>query len=401
MCGLFPRIHRCADGRQSTSGSAAFRASRAGSPAAPLAFAAAGFRRRRPPRDPRRVFFFGLGASPSVDAGPPPPRAGSPHRRAPDPAGGSAPRRPRADRSRRLCALGASVVASAFFRRRPRAIRAGCASSAWAHLPQRPPRSAPPPRAPPPPAPRPLPRRPPPSVPQASRSCSGARVGFSASASAVIGGSVGWPVGELRVRRSSRTRVIRTWRACRRASRPLRWRCRCRRASCRRSDRGGRPPREELSSWPSSTGASGWSFASGPRATTSKCSGGTPSFGSMKIRRRVRSSMARSRSARSAQPRRVGSARRGRRRCVSSLRASVACVPLRRRRRPPRRRCRRPPGRAALREDLAWPVRDVLARHLHEAERRDLDDGSSSGRARAPSSTPPRRRPGSSGSPCR
>ena len=59
-------------------------------------------------------------------------------------------------------------------------------------------------------------------------------------------------------------------------------------------------------------------------------------------------------------------------------------------------------GRALPGQDLARPVGDVLAGHLHEAERRDLDDVRlrpvALELARA---ARPRRTPGSSGSPCR
>ena len=59
-------------------------------------------------------------------------------------------------------------------------------------------------------------------------------------------------------------------------------------------------------------------------------------------------------------------------------------------------------GRALLGEDLARPVGDVLPRHLDEAERRDLDDvGLRPVALELVCGAPPRRSPGSSGSPCR
>ena len=59
-------------------------------------------------------------------------------------------------------------------------------------------------------------------------------------------------------------------------------------------------------------------------------------------------------------------------------------------------------GRALARQDLARAVGDVLARHLDEAERRDLDDvGLRPVALELLRAARPRPRPGSSGSPCR
>ena len=112
---------------------------------------------------------------------------------------------------------------------------------------------------------------------------------------------------------------------------------------------------------PSSTGASGWSFPSEARATTSKCSGSTPSFGSMKNRRRVRSRCSEpfgpgpiSAAATCGFSSSEGGAARAR--CEHPRHA-----PPRRRQRPPRRRCRRLPRRTALGEDLARADDDLAS----------------------------------------
>ena len=166
-------------------------------PAAAVVPAPAGFFRPRPPREPRRVFFFGVaGAVPSV----------STSVSAASGSSGSSALDVLDDLSRVLGLLGLELLGLGLGARRPRR-RHPCARG-------------------------------------------GLRVGFSASASAVSGSTVFARRRERRVRACRRARARRApSRACRRGPPRRRRRRRCRRA-CRRppTRRSGRPRRASTSS---------------------------------------------------------------------------------------------------------------------------------------------------------
>ena len=209
----------------------------------------------------------------------------------------------------------------------------------------------------------------------------GLRVGFSASASAVSGSGARFARGA----RASRTRCrrARARRApspsCRRAPPLRRRRRRCRRACRRRLPRrAGRPRRARPSARrpprPAPCGARSASLPSASTTKWSRCMSGLPS----RNRRRFVSASS-SMSRRAPGPTSalaIGAASSTRNACDSRAGGERANPPL-----DVDRGGRlgvddpvAAAGRALPRHQLARPVGDVLARHLDEAERRDLDD---------------------------
>ena len=211
-----------------------------------------------------------------------------------------------------------------------------------------------------------------------------ARVGFSAWASAVIGAESRPARHRPAARRPSRRARARSARSpsCRRAS-PRRRRRSGRPSSfadCRRRRRSGRPRRSLSSSvWPSSTGApSTASFSTVPSSMTAKWSWATPAFPTTEEPPpRLRLDLLQAGRARAdEQPGDVGVQLDLERLGARLRRGERAQLALRidDRRRLGDDDALAGAGRALTREDLARPVRDVLARHLDEPERGDLDD---------------------------